>query len=143
MANRKSVSGSKDKVSTKGKPENVSLCLASYNAEQVPGVVLIHAHGFHPTSGYHVFFELSPLDIFPPQFLLWHIKPSGPVLDVITPFSVSTSFLASEPIKTVVVYDADGKHTVKVEQVPDRKSSKKASAKKASATKKRGPRKRL
>ena len=136
MAKNKSAGGSsKVKAATKGKPNNVSLCSASYSAEQVPGVVLIHAHGFHPTSGYQVFFEQSMLTIFPPEFLLWHIKPSGPVLEVITPFSVSTSFRADKPVEAVVVHDADGKHRVEVEQVPDRKSPGKAAAKKPARAK--------
>lgn len=102
-----------------GKP--IALCSGRYYAEQIPGAVLIHAHGYHNTSGYKVFFEKSPLAIFPPQYTLWHIKPSGPVLEVITPFSVSTSFNAAERVASVVINDADGKHSVLVEQVPDLK----------------------
>jgi len=66
-----------------------------------------------------VFFEKSPIDVFPPQFSLWHVPPAGIVLDVITPFAEYTSFKAKDEIDAVVVYDANGKHEVKVEQVPD------------------------
>ena len=100
-------------------PKTVGLCAASYRAEQVPGAVLIFAHGIHSTSGYVVFFEQSPIDVFPPEFSLWHVKPSGVVLDVITPFTEYTSFIAKEKIDTVVVHDVNGKHEVPVEQVPD------------------------
>jgi hypothetical protein len=100
-------------------PKTVAPCAASYRSEQVPGAVLIFAQGVHPTSGYVVFFERSPLTISPPQFSLWHVNPSGIVLEVITPFSKYTSFTAKEKIDTVVIYDANGKHEVAVEQVPD------------------------
>jgi hypothetical protein len=100
-------------------PTSVELCAASYRAQQVPGAVLIFAEGIHPTSGYQVFFEQSLIDIFPPQFILWHVKPSGIVLDVLTPFFVYTSFKATDKIDAVIVHDANGKHEVKVEQVPD------------------------
>jgi hypothetical protein len=100
-------------------PRTVQPCAASYRAEQVPGVVLIFADGAHSTSGYRVFFEQSPIDVFPPEFLLWHVQPSGIVLQVITPFNEWTSFKAKEQIKTVVIHDANGRHEVEVEQVPD------------------------
>ena len=99
-------------------PKSAGLCAATYRAQQVPGAVLIFADGFHVTSGYKVFFELLPIDIFPPQFSLWHTTPSGPVLEVITPFTEYTSFKGSE-FETVVVHDINGKHEVPVEQVPD------------------------
>lgn len=100
-------------------PKTAGLCAATYRAQQVPGAVLIFADGYHSTSGYNVFFELSPIDIFPPQFSLWHATPSGMVLDVITPFTEYTSFKASGKVETVVVFDINGKHEVPVEQVPD------------------------
>lgn len=99
--------------------KNIELCAASYRAQQVPGAVLIFADGIHPTSGYTVFFELSPIDVFPPEFILWHVKPSGIVLPVITPFTEYTSFQTSNKVEVVTVHDADGKHKVPVEQVPD------------------------
>jgi hypothetical protein len=100
-------------------PQNVEPCAAAYRAQQVPGAVLIFADGIHPTSGYVTFFEQSPLDIFPPEFLLWHVRPTGFVLEVLTPFTEHTMFKAAEEIKTVVVHDANGRHEVPVEQVPD------------------------
>lgn len=90
-----------------------------YRAEQVPGAVIIHADGEHPTAGWLVYFEQLPIRIFPPQYEVVHVKPTGPVAEVITPFSIFTSFGASERIDEVVVHDAHGEHTIKVEQVPD------------------------
>jgi hypothetical protein len=104
------------------KKPSPALCSAHYNAQQVPGEVIIFAHGAHNTSGYSVFFQQSPIAIFPPQFILWHIAPGGIVLPVITPFTVHTSFKAAKPVATVVVHDAEGAHTIDVEQVLDRKA---------------------
>jgi len=94
------------------------LCKATYRAEQIPGLVIVTARGSHPTGGYRVWFEQSAIRIFPPELNLFHEKPEvGP--DVITPFSVTHSFEASEPVERVVVHDRNGRHEVPVEQVPD------------------------
>src|ERR1051325_10657813 len=61
------------------KPANIGLCSANYRAQQVPGAVIIIAEGWHPTSGYQEFFEKSKIDVFPPEFTLWHVLPSGMV----------------------------------------------------------------
>ena|SRR5688572_29698074 len=98
---------------------SIEACAASYRAQQVPGAVIIFAEGVHPTSGYKEFFQRSMIDVFPPQFSLWHVVPSGIVLQVITPFTEHTSFSASHKVDEVTVHDADGKHVVPVEQVPD------------------------
>ena len=90
---------------------------ASYRAEQARDTVIIFAMGWHPTPGYVDFFEQSPIDIFPPQFILRTIPPTGMVLQVLTPFAIWVMFGASEPIKTVTVHDADGVHKVEVEQL--------------------------
>ncbi len=97
---------------------------AEFRAQQVPGAVIIFAEGWHPTSGYVDFFEQSPIDIYPPEFILWQIAPTGPTLDVITPFAIWVMFGAKEIIKTVRVTDADGTHEIKVEQTPDIKVTK-------------------
>jgi uncharacterized protein YuzE len=95
-----------------------ALCKASYRAEQIPGLVIVTARGSHRTGGYRVWFEQSPIRIFPPELNLFHERPEvGP--DAITPFSVSHSFSASDPVERVVVHDRDGHHEVPVEQVPD------------------------
>lgn len=94
------------------------LCKACYRAEQIPGLVIVTARGSHRTGGYQVWFEQSPIRIFPPELILYHERPEvGP--DVIAPFSVTHSFGASDPVERVVVHDRDGRHEVPVEQVPD------------------------
>lgn len=91
----------------------------TYAAEQIPGAVIINAYGEHPTSGWQTFFEQLPIKIWPPQFRLVCIPPSGPALDVITPFHARTCFRAADRVETVTVHDADGEHEVPVDQTPD------------------------
>ena len=98
-------------------PGGSQLGRASYRAEQARDTVIIFAMGWHPTPGYIDFFEQSPIDIFPPEFILRTIPPTGMVLQVLTPFAIWVMFGASEPIKTVTVHDADGAHKVQVEQL--------------------------
>ena len=118
MADKKSTSTPTTTISEKG-PSGSELGRATYSAQQVPGAVIIFATGCHPTTGYVDFFEQSPLRIFPPQFIFRTIPPTGMVLQVITPFSIWVMFGASDPVETVTVFDADGSHEIKVEQVPD------------------------
>ena len=100
-------------------PPTPVLCSAVYRADQVPGAVIITAQGFHNTSGYKVFFIKSPIDIFPPQFSLWHIGPTGVVLQVITAFSESVQFKTTTNVKSVTIVDADGRYEVPVIPSPD------------------------
>jgi hypothetical protein len=98
------------------------LCSAQYTATLVPvpdsgDEVIIQASGMHPTSGYAVFFQKSRIDIYPPEFSLWHVKPSGPTSDVISPFSKFTGFKASGRVKTVTVFDANGRHDISVQKI--------------------------
>ncbi len=95
------------------------LCNAWYLAQQVAGSVVIIAFGRHSTSGYEVHFRDTPIAVFPPEHRLVHIAPDGPTAQVETDFVVHTSFPASEPVKSVVVHDASGRHEIKVEQTPE------------------------
>lgn len=92
---------------------------ATYRANQVIDRVFIMAEGNTPTPGYDVYFERSPLRIFPPEFILKQRRPDGPTPDVITPFFAVTSFTAAKPIETVTVHDAQGRHEIPVDQTPD------------------------
>jgi hypothetical protein len=92
-------------------------CLADYTALLVPipdapARVYVTAQGIHPTTGYEVRFQRSPLDVYPPEFSLWHIKPTGPVLEVLTPFTSFISFELHGEIRNVIVHDAKGRHEV-------------------------------
>jgi hypothetical protein len=98
---------------------NLSLCAGSYAATRIAQTVIVSASGVHATSGFSVFLDQTAIDVFPPQFALWHKAPTGPVLDVITPFSVSAHFATADSVKAVVVHDAAGAHTVRVGQASD------------------------
>jgi len=100
-------------------PKNVALCSATYSAQQVPGSVIIVATGYHLTSGFQVFFEKSKIDVFPPEFTLWHVAPSGLVAQMVTPFSTYTSFSAHEAIERVIIHDEQGRHEIHITPVPD------------------------
>lgn len=116
MPEKKSTSTSSTSVADKG-PGGSQLGRANYRAEQDRDAVVIFAFGVHPTPGYVDFFEQSPIDIFPPEFIFRTIPPGGIVQQVLTPFSIWVMFGASEPIKSVTVYDADGPHQVPVDQL--------------------------
>jgi hypothetical protein len=66
------------------------LCQGSYHAQQIPGAVVVFAEGVHPTSGYTAWLQQSPNPVHPPELELWHVRPTGIVLQVLTPFSVNT-----------------------------------------------------
>jgi hypothetical protein len=93
----------------------LELCVGSYHAQQIGHSVVVVATGVHPTTGYEVFLEHNAVDVFPPQFSLWHKTPSGVVLHAITPYSKSAPFISPVPVKQVIVQDANGRHAVKVE----------------------------
>ena len=95
------------------------LCSAEYSATLVPVPdagfkIFITAQGVHPTGGYEVIFHVSPLDVFPPRFSLWHLKPTGRTTDVISPFTKFTGFDSKDPVKVVEVTDASGIHKIDV-----------------------------
>ena len=90
---------------------------AEYTASQAPNEeVTIRATGTHPSAGYETKFVVSPLRIYPPQWLLAMKRPEGPVAQVLTPFDVTASFKASHQISSLRVSDAMGPHDVHVEQ---------------------------
>jgi len=100
-------------------PGGSELGRAVYRAEQAPDAVILFATGWHPTAGYVDFFEQSPLRIYPPQFIFRTIPPMM-APQVLTPFAIWVMFGASDPVETVTVYDADGRHEIRVEQSPDK-----------------------
>ena len=89
---------------------------ADYTARQAAGQVTITARGENPTGGYAVKLVQSPLRIWPPQWILAHKKPDGPVTQAITPFETSASFKSDKKVATVVVNDASGRRIVNVAQ---------------------------
>jgi uncharacterized surface protein with fasciclin (FAS1) repeats len=88
-----------------------------YKAFQFRGAVIVSASGVHPTSGFKTYLQQLPIDIYPPQFVLMHVAPSGIVSQVITPFRVSASFPAFDKVASVTVHDATGPRVVPVVQI--------------------------
>src|SRR5687767_10200629 len=117
MPDKKTTSTTSTSVAENG-PARRDLGRASYKAEQARDAVIIFAFGWHPTPGYIDFFEQSPIDVFPPEFIFHSIPPGVIVPQVLAPFAVWVMFGATEPVRTVTVHDADGPHEVPVEQAP-------------------------
>ena len=101
-------------------PSEKELATAStIKAVQTPGVVTITAEGNKPSPKYDVALEQSPEAIFPPQFVLTLNPPEDIDVMPITLFIATATFGAHEPVKEVVVVDAQGPHEVQVEQSLD------------------------
>jgi hypothetical protein len=92
---------------------------AVFTASQTPGDVIIKANGEHPSSNYEARLVQSPLRIWPPQYMLARKKTGDMGAMVMTPFEVTASFKADDPIREVVVTDAEGRHEVTVDQARD------------------------
>jgi hypothetical protein len=88
----------------------------TYSAKQAAGHVTITAKGENPTAGHEVKLMQGMLKIWPPQYVLIRKRPAGMAAQVVTPFEVTASFKASEPVKQVVVRDGAGRHEVTVGQ---------------------------
>lgn len=93
-----------------------ALCQGTYQAEQSGNVVTITAEGSHGTPGYTVELDKDPILIFPPQWTLFHIAPSGILPQLVTPFSLTTQFHTEGTIKEVIIHDKAGRHVVAVTQ---------------------------
>jgi hypothetical protein len=90
------------------------LCRAVYTAIQFKGKVFIFANGVHPTAGFKTYFEKANIAVWPPRYSLMCESPSGSVAQVLTPYSVQTSFEAAQPVESVIITDSDGTQTLKV-----------------------------
>lgn len=55
------------------------------------------------------------IDVYPPEYILYWLRPQGMQAQVLTPFHAQTTFRAAERVESVVVYDAEGKHVIPVE----------------------------
>lgn len=89
---------------------------AKYRAVQADGVVTVYATSETPTSGYKVRLEQLPIEIFPPQYRLVWVTPSGIVQQVVTPIEVQRTFKSEADVKEVIVHDERGRHKIPVKQ---------------------------
>jgi hypothetical protein len=96
----------------------LELCVGRYKAEHVLGNVLVYAFGVHATSGYHTLFSIDASEEECPTLSVWHIKLEGIALQVVTPFSISTSFQTVKTLKRVRLRDSNGVHEIDVESMP-------------------------
>jgi hypothetical protein len=103
-----------------GLPEGWELApAAKYTASQTPGEVIIKASGQHPSSNYEAKLFMSPLRIWPPQYLLARHKTGDMGAQVITPFETTASFKSTDKVESVRVTDGAGAHDVPVDQARD------------------------
>ena len=86
-----------------------------FSANQTPTDVTLRASGDLPAANYEAKLFTSPLRIWPPQYLLARRKTGEVGAQVITPFDVSESFKAKQPVRFVVVSDEGGAHRVPVD----------------------------
>jgi hypothetical protein len=93
------------------------LGMAQYSARREGNTITVSANGQNSTAGYQVQLAREPMKNFPPQFALYRKRPAGMAAQVITPFSVCTTFKAGTPVDFVTVRDSKGSHQVEVKQV--------------------------
>lgn len=103
-----------------GPQPQLELCTGAYRARQMSGSLVVFAEGIHPTSGFHPFLFSETPSADPPIFSLWHVRPSGPVLQVATPFSVWSTFQTLRTVSLALVKDANGTHEIAVDRAADR-----------------------
>ncbi len=82
--------------------------------------LFLSARGTVSDSCWTVSIRMSPLRVWPPEFLIEACRLPDGCLDVETDFDVTEGFEIGTRPEEVVVRDAAGPHTVPVEVVPDR-----------------------
>lgn len=87
----------------------------SYSAIQIGPFVRLTATGKLPYFNATAHLVKSPLTIFPPVYGLFFFIPEIQ-LPAQLPFEVHASFFTEETVNTILVWDAKGKHSVKVNQ---------------------------
>ncbi|MCA9704873.1 MAG: hypothetical protein KDK70_03370 [Myxococcales bacterium] len=100
------------------KTRRATLWTGRYRAQQQGDKVVVFAEGQAPTPNTKVWLQFGPERIFPPIIELWQQPPPGLQIQLMTPFSVHTSFVSEPALETVMVRDAEGRHAVAVEQLP-------------------------
>jgi hypothetical protein len=67
--------------------------------------------------------HMSPLRVWPPEFLLEARRVREVCPEVVTPYDVTQAFELGSVPSTVVVHDAAGSHEVQVEVTPDHRAT--------------------
>jgi hypothetical protein len=82
------------------------------------GHVFIRVEGQKPNPCYQITIERSPIDIFPPQFIVRACIDAGRICpQIVVPYRVVNVF-ASGPLKELTLKTAGGDMTVQVKQLP-------------------------
>lgn len=102
-----------------GSQPQLELCVGTYRVQQTSGSLVIFAEGIHPTSGFNPFLFCDTANADFPVFSLWHVRPSGPVLQVATPFSVWSAFQTLRTVSRALIRDANGTHEISVDQAAE------------------------
>ena len=100
--------------SGKGGKLHKRLGKGSYKAYQFGQRVTVVASGMRPNLQTIVTLEVLPMEIFPPEYGLFFTDPDI-VSPALFPFHVEAHFHSEQGIRSVVVYDAAGRHDVPVE----------------------------
>lgn len=78
------------------------------------GRLTIVARGTTPEACWDVVVTRSPVDIWPPEFIVVACRASGICAQVITPYVARAHFEFGRPPREITVHDAAGSHTVSV-----------------------------
>ena len=94
--------------------QNRVLGVGKYKAHEIAGVVTITGEGTVPNLNTVAQLVQLPLMIWPPRYALYFTSPEI-VIPATRPFIVSATFQSHTRLKSVVVQDRDGVHTVPVQ----------------------------
>lgn len=92
------------------------LAEGNYTARQIGNAVTVRAQGANPTPHYENKLVKSSKLISPPELINLRKAPSGIQPQVIISYHTCGSFTSQEKVKSVVIHDKSGKHTINVEQ---------------------------
>jgi hypothetical protein len=102
-------------------PTGWTLGVGNYEAQVVQDDLVVQANGENPDVNYEEKLALQMPDMFPPKFALYMRKSQGAGVQSLTDFKVCTKYRLSPSqslqIKSVIVTDEKGDHTVPLELV--------------------------
>jgi hypothetical protein len=92
------------------------LAEGNYTARQIGNAVTVRVQGTNPTPNYENKLVKSPKMISPPELINLRKAPSGIQPQVISSYHACGSFRSQEKVKSLIIHDKSGKHTINVEQ---------------------------
>ena len=88
----------------------------TYTATQAGSIVTLIATGTLPSTNMRAELVQTQIALFPPEFALLFFVPDIQ-LPMTRDFERHSSFVSESPVDTLVVYDASGRHEIRVDQV--------------------------